>query len=284
MNEISIPEELSALDQSIYSSQELLSSYVAFAKAFKEVASTKSYREKGYKNLASFVKGEKLPFGNCFVCGDNMSLKSGQYYFTCSKKCQAAWFTLTVGREEHRYSCSSCGKQRLPHSKHISGLCRACLDTERLLKRRSDIENIGVCLGCRNSISRRATRCRVCASIEKWKDKARLPEVLLRRKLRNTIGRRVSSALKKYQQKKTDSSLEYLGCSIEELSEHLEKSFTGIMSWENHGVFGWHIDHIRPVSSFDLSKEDDVKTCFSYKNLQPLWWEDNLKKGNKYEG
>ena len=53
------------------------------------------------------------------------------------------------------------------------------------------------------------------------------------------------------------------------------------MSWSNHGVWGWHIDHIIPLSSFNLRKKEEQKKAFNYKNLQPLWAEDNLSKGNK---
>lgn len=53
------------------------------------------------------------------------------------------------------------------------------------------------------------------------------------------------------------------------------------MSWELVGK-DIHIDHIRPCCSFDLSNEDELKKCFHYTNLQPLWASDNLKKGGKY--
>jgi hypothetical protein len=51
------------------------------------------------------------------------------------------------------------------------------------------------------------------------------------------------------------------------------------MSWSNWGKFGWHIDHIRPCASFDLSKKSEQLKCFNYSNLQPLWAVENLKKG-----
>jgi hypothetical protein len=55
------------------------------------------------------------------------------------------------------------------------------------------------------------------------------------------------------------------------------------MSWENHGRGGWHIDHIVPCALFDLTRPEQQKSCFNYKNLQPLWEKDNLIKGNTLE-
>ena len=63
----------------------------------------------------------------------------------------------------------------------------------------------------------------------------------------------------------------------------MESKFTEGMSWENQGKNGWHIDHKKPCSKFDLSKPEEQKKCFHFTNLQPLWWEDNLKKSDKYE-
>jgi hypothetical protein len=54
------------------------------------------------------------------------------------------------------------------------------------------------------------------------------------------------------------------------------------MTWENHGKFGWHFDHIQPLRVFDLSDPEQVKIAFWYTNLQPLWWKDNLKKNKGF--
>lgn len=86
---------------------------------------------------------------------------------------------------------------------------------------------------------------------------------------------------------KAGSAISDLGCSIEELKKHLESRFypnskTGeVMSWDNYGLFGWHIDHIRPLASFDLSKREELLIACNYTNLQPLWSEDNLCKGDR---
>jgi hypothetical protein len=47
-------------------------------------------------------------------------------------------------------------------------------------------------------------------------------------------------------------------------------------------LFGWHIDHIKPCSTFNLSIKEEQLKCFNYENLQPLWWFENLEKSNKY--
>ena len=105
------------------------------------------------------------------------------------------------------------------------------------------------------------------------------PKYLFTVRIRSNI----TGAIKKRSKIKSDSALSLLGCSIDKCRKHLESQFAEGMSWDNHGVNGWHIDHIRPCASFDLSDPKQQSECFHYTNLQPLWAEDNLKKGAKYE-
>jgi len=79
---------------------------------------------------------------------------------------------------------------------------------------------------------------------------------------------------------KSSHTKELLGCTVEFLKKHLETQFTDNMNWNNYGYYGWHIDHIKPCSSFDLSKDLEQRKCFNYKNLQPLWAKDNLIKSD----
>lgn len=79
---------------------------------------------------------------------------------------------------------------------------------------------------------------------------------------------------------KSDKTHELLGCSFEELKAHIESKFVDGMGWHNMGE--WHIDHIVPLAAFDLTKVENQKIAFHYKNLQPLWALENLKKGAKY--
>jgi len=78
---------------------------------------------------------------------------------------------------------------------------------------------------------------------------------------------------------KSKSTIELLGCSIEQLRQHLESLFKSGMSWFNYGK--WHIDHIRPCASFDLRQPSEQRKCFHYTNLQPLWAKENLRKGKQ---
>ena len=73
---------------------------------------------------------------------------------------------------------------------------------------------------------------------------------------------------------------ELLVCSLKELREHLEAQFKPGMSWNNYGP-NWHIDHIVPCASFDLSSPDQQRRCFHYTNLQPLWAAENISKNDR---
>ena len=80
---------------------------------------------------------------------------------------------------------------------------------------------------------------------------------------------------------KLGSSIKDLGCSIPEFKLYLESKFQEGMTWKNWSKTGWHIDHITPLDSFNLqNREEFLKACH-YTNLQPMWAEENLRKGGK---
>jgi hypothetical protein len=81
-------------------------------------------------------------------------------------------------------------------------------------------------------------------------------------------------------EKKHGNTMELTGCSKEHLISHIESMFVNGMSWDNYGE--WHIDHIKPCASFDLTNIEQQKLCFNWTNLQPLWASDNIRKGAKY--
>lgn len=81
--------------------------------------------------------------------------------------------------------------------------------------------------------------------------------------------------------KKAGSAVKDLGCPVEHLKAHLEQQFLDGMTWDNWSVHGWHIDHKRPLSAFDLTDVEQFRQAVHYTNLQPLWAHDNISKSNK---
>ena len=77
-------------------------------------------------------------------------------------------------------------------------------------------------------------------------------------------------------------TLELIGCSLDHFKKHIESQFKEGMSWRNHGLRGWHLDHVKPCASFDLSQKEEQMKCFHYTNIQPLWAMDNWKKGDSW--
>ena len=88
--------------------------------------------------------------------------------------------------------------------------------------------------------------------------------------------------LKRQSARKHSKFKKLLGIEIDQFIKHIESQFTIEMSWDNRGYETWHIDHIRPCESFDLSDKEQQLVCFNYRNQQPLSAKENLKKKNIY--
>lgn len=93
------------------------------------------------------------------------------------------------------------------------------------------------------------------------------------------LRRRLYMAIKGGQ--KSGSAVRDLGCSLEEFLIHIERQFAPRMSWNNwgKGKGKWHLDHIRPLSSFDLTDQEQFRMAVHFTNYRPLWSGDNLAKG-----
>jgi len=83
---------------------------------------------------------------------------------------------------------------------------------------------------------------------------------------------------------KAGSAVKLLGCSIDEFKQHLQAQFVPGMTWENRGLGGWHIDHIVPLSAFDLFDPKQLAAACHHTNMQPLWETENLRKKNAIPG
>jgi hypothetical protein len=119
--------------------------------------------------------------------------------------------------------------------------------------------------------------------ISKYKDshlyRTKSKDVKIQRKISNLLRDRIRCAMKRSIAKKSEKTMDLIGCSISFLMNYLEEKFQEGMTWDNQGK--WHIDHIVPCASFNLSNPEEQKVCFHYTNLQPLWALDNMRKGSK---
>jgi len=116
---------------------------------------------------------------------------------------------------------------------------------------------------------------------DKMKEKYRRQGQKINRRIRDSLNHRISCALISNNNKKNKKTIEYIGCSIHFCKKWIEFQFKENMTWDNYGQ--WHLDHVKPCSSFDLSQIEQTKECFCWKNLQPLWKIDNLTKSDKID-
>lgn len=109
---------------------------------------------------------------------------------------------------------------------------------------------------------------------ERLKTIRQLPE----EKIKRNIYKFVSRALNKTN--KSARTIELLGLSIDEYREYLECLFTDKMTWGNYGKY-WHIDHVVPLSTFNLNNLEEQKKAFNFRNTRPLEAKENIRKGNR---
>ncbi len=110
----------------------------------------------------------------------------------------------------------------------------------------------------------------------KKREENKTPEGRMRVSIYNTIKRIVGKG-----GSKEHKCVEYLGCTIAQARAFVEAQFLDGMTWGNHGVYGWHLDHKKPLASFNLCDPKQMIEAAHYMNLQPLWAYDNLSKGAK---
>ena len=100
-------------------------------------------------------------------------------------------------------------------------------------------------------------------------------------RMQQNLRRRVHWAITHQETTKDETTMNLVGCNLDKLIDFLESNFHEEMSWENYGE--WHVDHIRPCSSFDLGEDGQQKVCFNWRNLFPLWGKNNQIKGDRYD-
>jgi hypothetical protein len=116
---------------------------------------------------------------------------------------------------------------------------------------------------------------------EKMREKYKKQSLNNNRRIRDSLNHRISEALKSNKNRKSNKTIEYIGCDINFFKSWIEYQFTENMSFDNYGQ--WHLDHVKPCASFDLNDNNQILECFNWKNYQPLWKKDNLIKSNKID-
>ena len=117
---------------------------------------------------------------------------------------------------------------------------------------------------------------------KKYRDKQlKDPMFKLAQSIRHGINKSLLTAFRKKDRRHWET---LVGYTLEDLKQHLEKQFEPGMTWENHSYRGWHIDHIRPVISFNITGAEceDFKKCWALDNLRPLWGVDNMRKNDTW--
>ena len=182
-------------------------------------------------------------------------------------------------------TCANCNKEierslgSLSQVKNnrvfCSKSCAAQINNKLFPKRKSNYK----CSVCGIKVGRKYERCdshkikyKINAVKIKYSDRS------LGYRIACNIRSRLNAAIKN--KSKTGSAVKDLGRSIEEFIKYIESKFEIGMSWNNWGLKGWHIDHIIPLSKFNLNNRQEFLKACHYTNMQPLWAKENLKKAD----
>lgn len=240
---------------------------------------------------------------SCIVCNVNFSpFRNNQT--TCSKECRRirgreicstpefkARKNATRRKTPIEKKCLNCGKSfRKNMNKYCSEECSSLVinrnkrisDRKATAKKQASIKPIQ-CVECKTTFTPKDFRggasgetAKYCSRKCGFNNWAKQPK--------NKLNLLVQTAVRNLMVgiQKTSKYLKYLPFTIKELRVHMENQFDDWMSWENYGL--WHIDHIRPVASFEFTsmEDEDFKKCWALENLQPLKDTENMRKNHYY--
>ena len=188
--------------------------------------------------------------------------------------------------------CTKCGEEKPATAEYFhrnkranrdkrakSGLVSQCKDCRAASHKKYREKNPEKCRAAIYSWCK-ANPEKKSASDYKYKKKRRKEDPVFRLNcyMRSGLGSCLSG------RRKNSHTFDYIGLTPKELMDYFEGQFTEGMTRENYGE--WHVDHIRPLASFDFTgpdREEQLHAAWSYTNMQPLWAVDNIRKGARYE-
>lgn len=215
----------------------------------------------------------------CTSCKIEKSLGNFYSYLRKSRQkicinsvCKECWYVKT---NERRISRKGTEKYKEDYKKYRKTYYYKHHD--EVLKRMSDFKK-----KFKESLTPEQTKQRNKEVTSKYlARRKKYPEIRIKQNLRS----RLVMAIKNINKKTsilTNRTMDYVGCTKEELKNHIESLWKKDMNWENYGE--WEIDHVYPLSRIDIRKEENIYKVMNYRNLQPLWGKENRLKWNLLPG
>jgi hypothetical protein len=219
-----------------------------------------------WKPIDTDKRKNGIPFKNCQDCRKKDREKRERLKCIHNKRasvCEICSGASLCVHRRRKIECKECLGSAVCLHNRIKYSCMECIGTS-ICKHHIRRSRCRICQGGSVCIHNQITyECKEC-NFKNW----------LLRNQRDSLRRLFKLTP---EQRKCMKSIDYLGCSIEFFVNHIQKQFVEGMTWNNI-----HLDHIRPVSSFNLEEEKEFLLCANWKNFQPLFAKDNLEKSNKF--
>ena len=212
----------------------------------------------------------------CIECGGSSICIHKKYKPDC-KECNGSSFCI---HNRQKTSCKECGGSGVCIHNKYKTTCDECGGSQLCIhnKRKAFCKDCGGSQFCFHN--KRKNICKDCGGSQiciHGKRRIICKECSPNLVVVNLVRKQVYRTFQNSNLHKINHSIEYLGCDTKTLKEHFKKKMTDEMTFENI-----HIDHIKPVSKFNLDDEEDILKCCHFTNLQPLLVKDNLELNNKW--
>ena len=221
-----------------------------FSAVQKKRVSQKYCSRECYLNRNFFTLADGQQAKRCTKCKTIKPLNSTNFHTSSRNSDGYASWCKACNKKDHAVWAKTARAKKLTHESNDRNVATIKAYHKRMLPKRREVEAVRRRTD-QNFALKNRMRCLMYSTIRRGKDGRRWQDLT--------------------------------GYSVEELKSHLEKKFTGGMSWERFLAGEIHIDHIIPISVFNFTSTNDIdfKKCWAISNLQPLWAFDNLSKSNR---